>query len=115
DRGCGRGAAEIGHVRMARKVGDKVKHFLLEQSASGWGIAGEAEWRADCASSFDRSPLVRMFHAEETITAAGVAAAAAAGDKLAQEVMDLALDNLAEGICHTIPVLCPRRIMIGAR
>src|SRR5205085_11333785 len=38
---------------------------------------------------------------------------AARGNAAAREVVDLAIDRLAEGICHVIALLCPRRIVIG--
>src|SRR3989440_3416394 len=38
-RGCGRGAAEIGHLRMAlQDIDNRLDHCRLEELASGWGI-----------------------------------------------------------------------------
>jgi glucokinase len=85
-RGTGKGAAEIGHLRMPTPEGPKP----LEQVASGWAI--------------DRA-AGRPAHE--------VAAAAHRGDKTARAVLDAALDYLAEAIGHVIALVCPRRIVIG--
>jgi glucokinase len=92
-RGCGRGAAEIGHLR--------VEHIFdaplaLEESASGWGIA-------------QRAALKMKRH----LTAEQVAEAARAGNEEARMVLDHSWLYLAEAICHVIALLCPRRIVIG--
>ena len=47
------------------------------------------------------------------MTAVAVADAARAGNTLARRMFDYAWDALAEGICHVITLLCPRRIIIG--
>ncbi|MCS7045970.1 MAG: ROK family protein [Gemmataceae bacterium] len=94
-RGCGRGAAEIGHLRLAGPSGNA---DLLEHLASGWGIQRQYARRL----GIDRPPSV-----------AEIAAQAARGQADAQAVLDLALDRLAEALCHVIALLCPRRIVIG--
>jgi glucokinase len=91
-RGCGRGAAEIGHLRIARSDGSVVP---LELIASGWGI--EALARAE----------------GQTWTAPEVARRAAIGEPAASQILTTALAALAEGICHVIALTCPRRIVIG--
>jgi len=90
-RGCGRGAAEIGHLRMPYG-GSRVP---LEDLASGWGI-------------------------EKLARAAGlnwsgkeVGERAAAGDPAANAILAEAWVHLAEAICQVIALICPRRIVIG--
>jgi glucokinase len=85
-RGAGRGAVEVGHLRMMTPDGPRV----LELVASGWAID-----RASGRSGSD------------------VATAAASGDASARAVLDAACDHLAEALCHVIALLCPRRIVIG--
>src|SRR5207245_4929718 len=46
-RGCGRGAAEIGHLRalvVKGFSGLSLKHMPLEAIASGWGIENNFRW-----------------------------------------------------------------------
>jgi glucokinase len=85
-RGTGKGAAEVGHLRMATADGPKV----LELVASGWAID-----RAAGRSGRE------------------VAEAVAHGDTAARAVVDAACGYLAEALCHVIALLCPRRIVIG--
>jgi glucokinase len=85
-RGTGKGAAEIGHLRMMTPDGPKP----LELVASGWAI--------DRAAGRPGRE---------------VADAAAAGDPAAHAVLDRASDYLAEALCHVIALVCPRRIVIG--
>jgi glucokinase len=85
-RGTGKGAAEIGHLRVATPDGPKP----LELVASGWAI--------------DRAA---------GRPGAEVAAAAARGDPAARAVLDAACGYLAEALCHVIALACPRRIVIG--
>ena len=85
-RGTGKGAAEVGHLRMPTPDGAKP----LEQVASGWAI-------------------------DRTVGRPGpeVAAAARRGDGAARAVIDAAVNHLAEALCHVIALICPRRIVIG--
>jgi glucokinase len=85
-RGAGKGAAEIGHLRLATPDGVKV----LEQAASGWAI--------DRAAGRPAREL---------------AEAAVCGDRAAMRVLDTAWGHLAEALSHVIALLCPRRIVIG--
>ncbi len=101
-RGCGRGAAEIGHLRIWH-----VKHHFtgdwsevvvpLEERASGWALG---RW-------WKHSKLPAEHSAE------ALAALARKGDREALDILDHAWEVLAEGICHVIALLCPRRIVIG--
>jgi glucokinase len=119
-RGCGRGAAEIGHLRL----GD----YILEEKASGWAIGRQAreaaarpdERRLGATSSpmprpmFPDSALFRIVHGQyERITGEHVARAAAQGDMFAEHILAHVLYCLAEAITHVIALLCPRRIVIG--
>jgi glucokinase len=101
-RGCGRGAVEIGHLRV--RDGD-----ILESYAAGWGIAARANRLAD---TDDRYAALRG-SAGRPLTAKDVAAAAAAGDPAGRDALDVALDALAEAFGQMIKLLCPRRIVIG--
>jgi glucokinase len=92
-RGCGQGAAEIGHLRIAD---DPRGHLVLELIASGWAMEQRA---AELGLSYHKVPeIVR---------------AAELGDEQASQVVDRAMSALAEAICHVIALLCPRRIVIG--
>jgi glucokinase len=94
-RGTGRGASEIGHLRIAHDGG----FATLESVASGWGIEQQAAKRGFVG---DGKPTVPR-----------VAEAAARGDEVARKVLDDALDTLAEAICHVIALVCPRRVVVG--
>jgi len=92
-RGCGRGAAEIGHLRTGvRQHPDQI----VEEVASGWGI------RHTAAALLNKD-----------LSARDIAHAAAAGNVVAEQVLQTARLTLAEAICHVIALLCPRRIVIG--
>jgi glucokinase len=89
-RGCGRGAAEVGHLRPVYPLTYTPHDDILEHFASGWGIGRAAG-----------------------STGKAVADAAARGDPAALAVLDQAVQALAEGICSVIKLLCPRRVIIG--
>jgi glucokinase len=92
-RGSGRGAAEIGHVKVDWHKGTPVP---LEETASGWAIA-----------RFSKSAM------QKSMTAHEVGEAARAGDALAGSILTGAWEHLTQGITHVIALLCPRRIVIG--
>jgi glucokinase len=126
-RGCGRGAAEIGHLGVVREVTQRNvlvfgrvidqmtsrRLIPLEQVASGWAI-GE---RAQAAMELDgahESDLFRLVEGKvEQLTCKEVALAAQKGDRFAESILDDVVSYLAEGICQMITLLCPRRIIIG--
>jgi glucokinase len=89
-RGVGKGAAEIGHLRVE---GDAA---ILEEVASGWGIERQA---------------LAAFGEARTVPA--IVRAAMAGDGTATTILHRSWSALAEAICHVIPLLCPRRIILG--
>jgi glucokinase len=111
-RGCGRGAAEIGHLRVAVAGPSGVHYCPLEEVASGWAIQQQA--RALLAQSGGRGALLRQVDGEvQRLTAWHVGQSAQAGDPFARDVLDRAWTCLAEGICQVVALLCPRRIVIG--
>jgi glucokinase len=89
-RGCGRGAAEVGHLRPVYPLGSTPHDDILEHFAAGWGIGRAAG-----------------------TTGKAVADAAQKGDPAALAVLDRAAQALAEGIASVIKLLCPRRVIIG--
>jgi glucokinase len=111
-RGCGRGAAEIGHMRIAVETPSGTHHMPLEQLASGWAI--QQRVRAELNRDAGVSSVLQHFPGgAEAITAQTVAQAAEKGDNLAWAVLNRAWAGLAEAICQVIVLLCPRRIVIG--
>lgn len=117
-RGVGRGAAEIGHLRfsthwiMASKEIPQHHGQILEELASGWGIAETAR-RCVLNERPVNSLLYPLVHGGSTLTAKDVVAAVRQGDAFAQSVWHQSLGFLAGAICHVIALLCPRRIVIG--
>ncbi len=110
-RGCGRGAAEIGHLRI---FDPKTKCIdILEHFASGWAIGHAPDLMSNYRLGDDWVPFWQTPEELKEMTAAAVARAAGEGNKLALRVLDYAWDALAEGICQVIALLCPRRIVIG--
>lgn len=109
-RGCGRGAAEIGHLRIAHPLCTSLLIQSLERFASGWSIARKAEvvlaWGAPPEGILDQIDDGR-------ITAKAIAKAAEAGDEPAREILNHTWAALSEAICHVIALLCPRCIVIG--
>jgi glucokinase len=119
-RGCGRGAAEIGHlniygVHFTRSGSATHYRGALEATASGWAIEEQAEgaiWSGKAKRS--RSLLHEMVLGEGgLVTTQHVAQAAAQGDELANEILSESWRGLTDAICQMIALLCPRRIVIG--
>jgi glucokinase len=94
-RGVGKGAAEIGHL-LVPSPSDPADVHILEHFASGWGIEARA------ARLGGLPP-----------TAKAIAAAARRGDPNAVRLLDEAVSTLAFAIRQLIPLVCPRRIVIG--
>lgn len=97
-RGTGRGAAEIGHLRVRDIDSPTSSLDTLENIASGWGIGRYAR---------------ALSGGGPEVTAQTVATAAAAGDPLARRVLDRAVSALADAICAAVVLVCPRRVVIG--
>jgi glucokinase len=112
-RGVGRGAAEVGHLRILddRYGGDHQFH-PLEHLASGWGIGAYARTVIEKHPDGD-SFLRRLGVPLETVNATHVAAAARAEDELARLILLGTTRCLAEAIRTVIVLLCPRRVVIG--
>ena len=89
-RGVGQGAGEVGHVRPVYPLLEEPHDHILESFASGWSIGARAQ-----------------------TTGEKVAQAAQRGDPLAVQLIDEAVQALAEGICTVIKLLCPAKIVIG--
>jgi glucokinase len=101
-RGCGRGAVEIGHLRV--RDGD-----ILESYAAGWGI----EVRANRLAATDPRYAALRRSVGRDLTGKDIATAARAGDPAALDALDVALSALTEALQQVIKLLCPRRVVIG--
>ncbi|HJZ90385.1 MAG TPA: ROK family protein [Gemmataceae bacterium] len=113
-RGTGRGAAEIGHLRVRDPRTGDGRLEVLENIASGWAISRYARERA-ASDPLAGARLVELAGGIEGITAQTVATAAAAtaGDPLAARILHDAVSALADAICALIVLVCPRRVVIG--
>src|SRR5262249_53481622 len=110
-RGVGRGAAEIGHLRISRPGGGEDPPILpLETYSSGWGVAPDARFGLRIGGNLQ---VIQQLAGEGRITAQVIGQAAAQGDEIALRILNEAWVALAEGITHVIALLCPRRIVIG--
>jgi glucokinase len=129
-RGCGRGAAEIGHLGVnsfevkpipesfRRDFPSVPEHYTtsrlvpLESVASGWALGRLMRERLE---KCDAPSLFRsMSQGErENLTGSAVGQAAQQGDVIAQGVLDDSIEWLAEAVSQMITLLCPRRIIIG--
>ena len=115
-RGAGRGATEIGHLRVPYGKGPDVAWRELELVASGWAIAAAAKDVAQQKLLQKRTDWVVLARAgfdPTQITAAMVADAAAAGDGDAAAILDNARLSFAFALTQAIALLAPRRIVIG--
>src|SRR5262245_15378402 len=118
-RGCGRGAAEIGHISLesfyVTDSGCAFGEFVdsVENHASGWGIeklAADQLWAGKGRDSL----LLHMIDGQaDLITCENVAEAAGKSDKFSLAILEEAQCSLAKALCHVITLLCPRRIVIG--
>lgn len=136
-RGCGRGAAEIGHLDLeGLKWGDEA---IVESVASGWGIAERARRGLEYflqgarvvreAEAIAKNPAppdppgrdaIRSYSSVlsqvadwSTITVPVIVQAANEGDEFARNLLNDAREALAYAIRHVIALLSPRRIIIG--
>lgn len=111
-RGAGRGAAEVGHLRIPFMRDGMISYLPLEQIASGWAIQ---EWaRKEMARSAELGVLWRPVQGDDAaLTAEHVARAAAAGHAGSWAILYLACEALAEALCQVIALTAPRRVVIG--
>lgn len=110
-RGVGRGAAEIGHLRVRHPTSVSNPEVLpVEAFASGDGIARLAGIEEQTGENLN---AIRKHCSTGPVTGKAVAAAAREGDETALRLLNVALQALAEGICDVIALLCPKRIVIG--
>jgi glucokinase len=111
-RGTGRGAAEIGHLRMPVPGEPDADWVPLELLASGWAIQDFV--RRETARRPELQPFWRgVQRAAPELTTEHVAAAASQGDPLALAALSRARNALSEGIAHVIGLVCPQRIVLG--
>ena len=114
-RGVGRGAAEIGHllVDAIPYIGGYYEEQPLEFAASGWSIRRDALRLIEQGDGRD-SLLWQLIAGDSTrLTARHVGEAAAQGDRFALKILECPVRCLADAICKTITLLCPRRIILG--
>jgi glucokinase len=111
-RGVGRGAAEIGHLRLAWG-GEGGPCRLVEEVASGWALEREARQRAATAGAAAACVLQLAGGRPENIRAQHLAEAARRGDPFAWSILRPAWECLAEALCQVIALLCPRRLILG--
>jgi glucokinase len=111
-RGTGRGAAEIGHLKVRDPRSPDGRLETLENIASGWAIGRYARERV-AADPTGGVALVSRAGGADRVTAQTVGEMVAVGDPLAMRVLGTALDALADAICAAIVLVCPRRVVIG--
>ncbi len=90
-RGTGRGAAETGHLRIARWTKDGLVYETLEDLASGWAIERRA--RAAIQKHPECGREWQDLNADpSTLTVAQIGAAVRAGNSLAREILEPSWD-----------------------
>ena len=116
-RGCGRGAAEIGHLRVSipdlNQPCDTSILAPLETISSGWGI--EKLFREHASRNPESFYALMQPVGGDTnkLTMRTIAEAVSQGDRHSRELLNVSLDCFAEAVCHIIALLSPRRIVIG--
>jgi glucokinase len=115
-RGFGKGAGEIGHLRVIDTTDPGARPFELEQVASGWGIAQAAQDHARRLieqARNDWTVLDRASGDPSRIHATMVAQAARDGDHESSLILGRAHRALAFALVQAIALLAPHRIVIG--
>jgi glucokinase len=109
-RGAGRGAAEIGHLRLNVP---EVEDDTLENLASGWAIEHRAQrFARRNPEQYER--LIEQAGGDPgQITTRQIGEAIRQGDRAQRALLEMPLVYLADAICHVIALLCPRRIVLG--
>ena len=118
-RGCGRGAAEIGHLRLLAGEWtqdgqwDTEEEQTLESVASGWALG----WLAQVSAKHNPREYEALLHLAgddvNKITSQHLCEAARQGHRSVQALLEMPLFYLTHSICYVITLLCPRRIVIG--
>jgi len=114
-RGAGRGAVEIGHLRVPTEgAGPGEDLPELEQVASGWGIGRLARRAAElCRESGEAWSVLEAAGRPEAITAVQIAEAAGTGDAISLAVLGRAREALAFALAQAIALVAPARIILG--
>jgi glucokinase len=103
----------LGYRGSAAEVGNQIVDFVTrafwEDVASGTGLARAA---ADAMIDDPRS-LLHGIATPESVTAADVARAAAAGDELARQLMDREGDLIGVGLVNMLHLYAPELILLG--
>src|SRR4051794_24137692 len=101
-RGCGRGAAEIGHLRVPSVSMSGVQRILVEDTASGWGIESEARRQGEIRGNDEATQRLRSVLKGDwqSLETRHLADAARHQDRFAWEVLNPAWECLAEAICQ---------------
>jgi len=113
-RGCGHGAAELGHLRPGLAA-TGAKH-TLESLASGPGIVAATQRRLATLAQGHRDfedLQTRAGGNLERLTAQNVAEAAQAGNTHAQAAWQESLAALGWGIAQVITIVAPAAVVIG--
>lgn len=113
-RAVGRGAAEIGHLKVLdwSRAGTPMM-VALEHVAAGPAIGLRARELAEMGEAAGSLVLEYVEGDLGKITGELVGRAAKRKDAFARRVLREATDALAEAIAQTIALLCPRRVVIG--
>ena len=114
-RGFGKGAGEIGHLRVVDTSRADSPLEELEQIASGWGISRAARDHARqiLEDGGDWVVLDQASGDPNRITTVLVAEAAKAGDPVSSLILERAQDAIAFALVQAITLVAPRRIVIG--
>ncbi len=110
-RGATDAAGEIGHVRLTKR-GPKGfgKHGSAEGWASGAGMAQVARMYARAAAKRGEPTLLGR---QKQLTGVEVAQAAAAGDRVAGEVVRKVGESLGEAIAILVDLFNPECVLVG--
>jgi glucokinase len=114
-RGFGKGAGEIGHMRVVDAAQSGGPPPELEQVASGWAIARAAQEHARkvIEERGDWVVLDRSSGDPSRITTVFVAQAAREGDTESATILARAHSAIAFALVQAIALIAPRRIVIG--
>ncbi len=110
-RGATDAAGEIGHVRLTKR-GPKGfgKHGSVEGWASGAGMAQVARMYARAAAKRGESTLLGR---QGQLTGVEVAQAAAAGDRVAGQVVRKVGESLGEAMAILLDLFNPECVLVG--